>query len=170
MTRPQGSATDKLDDADYPPCTIGTAANLLGVQPAFLRSLDAAGLLTAGCSAGGQRRYSRAELALATRVRELLDQNMPLTAATGIVTRTPASNCLPAHHQPRTDHCPARHGTHAGVRKRASKPRGNDPEQYRQAETTGTGSGVGWDRSADQQDLGAGGGWWSGLRLDSSGR
>ena len=53
MTRPQGSATDKLDDADYPPYTIGTAANLLGVQPAFLRSLDAAGLLTAGCSAVG---------------------------------------------------------------------------------------------------------------------
>src|SRR5918998_2634390 len=65
---------------------IGTAANLLGVQPAFLRSLDAAGVLTAGCSAGGQRRYSRAERALATRVRELLDQNMPLTAATCIVS------------------------------------------------------------------------------------
>jgi MerR family transcriptional regulator/heat shock protein HspR len=86
VTRPQGSATDKLDDADYPPYTIGTAANLLGVQPAFLRSLDAAGLLTPGCSAGGQRRYSRAELALATRVHELLDQNMPLTAATRIVS------------------------------------------------------------------------------------
>ena len=69
-----------------PALHIGTAANLLGVQPAFLRSLDATGLLTAGCSAGGQRRYSRAELALATRVRELLDQNMPLTAATGIVS------------------------------------------------------------------------------------
>lgn len=80
MTRPQGSATDKLDDADYPPYTIGTAAALLGVQPAFLRSLDAAGLLTPGCSAGGQRCYSRAELAPATRVRELLDQNMLLTA------------------------------------------------------------------------------------------
>lgn len=86
MTRPQGSATDKLDDADYPAYTIGTAANLLGVQPAFLRSLDAAGLLTPGRSAGGQRRYSRAELTLATRVRELLDQNLPLVAATRIVS------------------------------------------------------------------------------------
>ncbi|MGH4020882.1 MAG: MerR family transcriptional regulator [Pseudonocardiaceae bacterium] len=36
-------------------------------------------------SPGGQRRYSRAELALAARVRELLDQNMPLAAAIRIV-------------------------------------------------------------------------------------
>ena len=85
VTRPQGTA-DKLDDADYPAYTMGRAADLLGVQPAFLRSLDAAGLLTPDRSAGGQRRYSRAELALATRVRELLDQNMPLAAATRIVS------------------------------------------------------------------------------------
>jgi MerR family transcriptional regulator, heat shock protein HspR len=76
----------KVDDASYPAYTIGLAADLLGVQPAFLRSLDAAGLLTPNRSAGGQRRYSRAELTLATRVRELLDQNMPLTAATRIVS------------------------------------------------------------------------------------
>jgi MerR family transcriptional regulator/heat shock protein HspR len=65
---------------------MGTAAELLGVQPAFLRSLDAAGLLSPGRSAGGQRRYSRADLTLAMRVRELLDQNMPLAAATRIVS------------------------------------------------------------------------------------
>jgi DNA-binding transcriptional MerR regulator len=76
----------KLDDQDYPAYTMGLAAELLGVQPAFLRSLDAAGLLTPGRSAGGQRRYSRADLALAIRVRELLDQNMPLAAATRIVS------------------------------------------------------------------------------------
>ena len=77
---------DKLDDQDYPAYTMGLAADLLGVQPAFLRSLDAAGLLTPGRSAGGQRRYSRADLALAIRVRELLDENMPLAAATRIVS------------------------------------------------------------------------------------
>jgi MerR family transcriptional regulator, heat shock protein HspR len=65
---------------------MGTAAELLGVQPAFLRSLDAAGLLSPGRSAGGQRRYSRADLTLAMRVRALLDQNMPLAAATRIVS------------------------------------------------------------------------------------
>jgi DNA-binding transcriptional MerR regulator len=48
--------------------------------------LDAAGLLTPRHSAGGQRRYSRADLALASRVPELLHQNMPLTAATRIVS------------------------------------------------------------------------------------
>ncbi|MDQ3885818.1 MAG: helix-turn-helix domain-containing protein [Actinomycetota bacterium] len=65
---------------------MGRAADMLGVQPAFLRSLDATGLLAPERSPGGQRRYSRAELALATRVRELLDQNMPLAAATQIVS------------------------------------------------------------------------------------
>jgi DNA-binding transcriptional MerR regulator len=76
----------KLDDNDYPAYTIGLAADLLGVQPAFLRSLDAAGLLAPNRSVGGQRRYSRAELTLALRVRELLDGNMPLIAAVRIVS------------------------------------------------------------------------------------
>ncbi len=86
MTQPQSGTTDKLDDVDYPVYTMGTAAELLGVQPAFLRSLDAAGLLSPGRSAGGQRRYSRADLTRAARVRALLDENMPLTAATRIVS------------------------------------------------------------------------------------
>ena len=76
----------RLDDDDYPAYTTGLAAELLGVQPAFLRSLDAAGLLTPNRSPGGQRRYSRAELTLALRVRELLDVNMPLVAAIRIVS------------------------------------------------------------------------------------
>jgi MerR family transcriptional regulator, heat shock protein HspR len=77
---------DKLDDQRYPAYTIGLAADVLGVQPAFLRSLDTAGLLLPGRSTGGQRRYGRAELALAIRVRELLDQNMLLAVATRIVS------------------------------------------------------------------------------------
>lgn len=85
MTQPRG-IHDKLDDQDYPAYTMGLAAELLGVQPAFLRSLDAAGLLNPGRSAGGQRRYSRAELTVALYVRELLDQNMPLAAAIRIVS------------------------------------------------------------------------------------
>lgn len=85
MTQPRRRPS-KLDDDDYPAYTIGLAADLLGVQPAFLRSLDAAGLLTPNRSAGGQRRYSRAELTLAVRVRELLDVNMPLIAAIRIVS------------------------------------------------------------------------------------
>jgi MerR family transcriptional regulator, heat shock protein HspR len=76
----------KLDDQDFPAYSMGLAADLLGVQPAFLRSLDAAGLLAPDRSSGGQRRYSRAELSLAQRVRGLLDENMPLTAAIRIVS------------------------------------------------------------------------------------
>lgn len=75
----------KLDDDDYPAYTIGRAADLLDVQPAFLRSLDSSGMLTPERSAGGQRRYNRSELGLAVRVRALLDQNMPLAAAIRIV-------------------------------------------------------------------------------------
>jgi MerR family transcriptional regulator, heat shock protein HspR len=85
VTQPRRRSS-KLDDDGYPAYTIGLAADLLGVRPAFLRSLDAAGLLTPNRSAGGQRRYSRAELTLALRVRELLDGNMPLIAAVRIVS------------------------------------------------------------------------------------
>lgn len=41
MTQPRRRSS-KLDDDGYPAYTVGLAADLLGVQPAFLRSLDAA--------------------------------------------------------------------------------------------------------------------------------
>jgi len=76
---------DRLDDQDFPAVTMGQAAQLLGVRPAFLRSLDAAGVLTPQRSPGGHRRYSRRQLALAARLRELFDQGMTLDAATRII-------------------------------------------------------------------------------------
>ena len=76
---------DQLDDEDYPAVTMGQAAELLDVQPAFLRSLDAAGVLTPQRSSGGHRRYSRRQLVLAARMRELFDQGMTLDAAARIV-------------------------------------------------------------------------------------
>ncbi|HYZ09323.1 MAG TPA: MerR family transcriptional regulator [Pseudonocardiaceae bacterium] len=85
MSSPSPDGVSKLNDDDYPAYTIGRAADLLDVQPAFLRSLDSSGMLSPERSAGGQRRYSRTELALADRVRALLDQNMPLAAAIRIV-------------------------------------------------------------------------------------
>ena len=72
-------------DQDYPAVTMGQAAQLLGVQPAFLRSLDAAGVLVPDRSPGGHRRYSRRQLGLAARLRELFDEGMTLEAATRIV-------------------------------------------------------------------------------------
>jgi len=75
----------RLDDEDYPAVTMGQAAELLEVQPAFLRSLDAAGVLTPYRSGGGHRRYSRRQLAMAARMRVLFDEGMTLDAAARIV-------------------------------------------------------------------------------------
>lgn len=75
----------RLDDQDYPAVTIGQAAQLLGVQPAFLRSLDVAGVITPERSDGGHRRYSRRQLTLALRIRALFDEGLTLDAATRIV-------------------------------------------------------------------------------------
>jgi len=78
-------AVDKLDDDDYPTWTMGQAADALDVQPAFLRSLDAADVVQPHRSSGGHRRYSRRQLRLAARVRELFDDGMTLAAADRIV-------------------------------------------------------------------------------------
>jgi DNA-binding transcriptional MerR regulator len=75
-----------FDDADFPAYTMGRAADLIGVTPAFLRSLGAAGLIEPERSLGGHRRYSRHQLQLAGRVRQLLDEGILLTAACRIVT------------------------------------------------------------------------------------
>ena len=76
---------DALDDPDYPAYTTGRAAEVLGVRQAFLRSLDAAGVVRPARSAGGRRRYSRRQLAFAARIRELLDQGHTLAAARRIL-------------------------------------------------------------------------------------
>lgn len=75
----------RLDDEDYASVTMGQAVELLEVNPAFLRSLDAAGVLTPRRSGGGHRRYSRRQLELAARLRELIDDGMTLDAAVRIV-------------------------------------------------------------------------------------
>ena len=76
---------DDLDDLDYPAYTTGRAAEVLGVQQAFLRALDAADAVTPQRTAGGRRRYSRRQLAFAARARELVDQGHTLAAAQRIL-------------------------------------------------------------------------------------
>jgi DNA-binding transcriptional MerR regulator len=76
---------DKFDDEDYPAYTMGRAAEMIGVTPGFLRSLDEAKLFTPQRSAGGHRRYSRYQLRLASRVRELVDSGTALEAACRII-------------------------------------------------------------------------------------
>jgi MerR family transcriptional regulator, heat shock protein HspR len=75
----------RLDDEDYPAVAMGQAAELLDVQPAFLRSLDAAGVLTPKRSSGGHRRYSRRQLELAARIRTMVDEGLTLDAAVRVV-------------------------------------------------------------------------------------
>jgi DNA-binding transcriptional MerR regulator len=64
---------------------MGHAAEILGVTQAFLRSLDAAKLLAPQRSEGGHRRYSRYQLRIASRARELIDHGTPLDAACRII-------------------------------------------------------------------------------------
>jgi MerR family transcriptional regulator, heat shock protein HspR len=76
---------DGLDDPDYPAYTTGRAAGVLGVQQAFLRALDAAGAVVPERTGGGRRCYSRRQLALAARIRELFGQGCSLAAAVRIL-------------------------------------------------------------------------------------
>ena len=71
----------RLDDEDYPAITMGQAAELLGVQPAFLRSLDLGGVLHPARTEGGHRRYSRRQLRRAARLRTLFDEGHSLASA-----------------------------------------------------------------------------------------
>ncbi|MBT2263510.1 MerR family DNA-binding transcriptional regulator [Rhodococcus erythropolis] len=64
---------------------MGHAAELLGVRQGFLRSLDAAKLLTPQRSEGGHRRYSRYQLRIAARAHELVAAGTPLDAACRII-------------------------------------------------------------------------------------
>jgi DNA-binding transcriptional MerR regulator len=75
----------KLDDDNYPAYTMGRAAEILGATQGFLRSLGDAGLIEPQRSPGGHRRYSRYQLRLAARARELVDQGNPLDAACRII-------------------------------------------------------------------------------------
>ncbi|MFG2723773.1 MerR family transcriptional regulator [Streptomyces canus] len=75
-----------LDDDDYPAYTMGRAADLLGITPAFLRAVGEAKLITPLRSEGGHRRYSKGQLRIAARARELVDQGTPVEAACRIIT------------------------------------------------------------------------------------
>jgi DNA-binding transcriptional MerR regulator len=76
---------DRFEDEDYPAYSMGSAAKLLGTTPAFLRSLDEAKLLIPQRSDGGHRRYSRYQLRIAARARELVDRGTALDAACRII-------------------------------------------------------------------------------------
>jgi DNA-binding transcriptional MerR regulator len=106
------TAAKRFDDDDYPAYTMGRAAEMLGTTAGFLRSLDEIKLIEPQRSAGGHRRYSRTQLRLAARVRELVDEGMGLDAACRIVSLEDqlqeAKDANKSHHPPGEPYPPLR--------------------------------------------------------------
>jgi MerR family transcriptional regulator/heat shock protein HspR len=67
-----------MDDRSASFYTVGQVADMLGVQPAYLRRLEAEGLLHPARSDGNQRRYSRDEITLIERVTSLVAEGLTL--------------------------------------------------------------------------------------------
>ena len=82
---PRPETGHRFDDDDYPAYTVGAAAEMIGATPAFLRALGQAKLIEPLRSEGGHRRYSRYQLRLAARAREMVDQGTALEAACRII-------------------------------------------------------------------------------------
>jgi DNA-binding transcriptional MerR regulator len=69
-----------IDDEHAPLYSVGQVAEMLGVQPAFLRRLDVEQVVRPARSDGGQRRYSRAEIGRVQQVSDLADEGMSLAS------------------------------------------------------------------------------------------
>jgi MerR family transcriptional regulator, heat shock protein HspR len=67
-----------IDNMDAPLYTVGQVADMLQVQPAFLRRLDSEDLVSPERSEGGQRRYTRSEIDQVQRVNELAGEGLTL--------------------------------------------------------------------------------------------
>jgi MerR family transcriptional regulator/heat shock protein HspR len=67
-----------FEDDHAPLYTVGQVAGMLGVQPAFVRRLDAEQVVQPARSDGGQRRYTRSEVGVVQQVAEMADQGMTL--------------------------------------------------------------------------------------------
>jgi DNA-binding transcriptional MerR regulator len=65
--------------------SVGQAAELLGVQPAFLRRLESHDAVTPQRTAGGQRRYSRLEIERIDAINGLMAEGMTLAGAMRII-------------------------------------------------------------------------------------
>jgi len=68
-----------FDDEQAPLYTVGQVAGMLDVQPAYLRRLDVERVVQPARSGGGQRRYSRNEIALIQHVTTMADAGMTLS-------------------------------------------------------------------------------------------
>ncbi|MDQ6618051.1 MAG: MerR family transcriptional regulator [Actinomycetota bacterium] len=77
---PEGWRTTRrpFDDEHAPLYTVGQVADMLGVQPAFLRRLDTEAVVRPARSDGGQRRYTRLEILMVEKVVGLADEGLTL--------------------------------------------------------------------------------------------
>ena len=67
-----------IDDHSAALYTVGQVADMLGVQPAYLRRLDNEGVVQPLRSGGGQRRYSRNEIDQVRKVNLLVADGLTL--------------------------------------------------------------------------------------------
>jgi len=67
-----------IDDVNAPLYAVGQVADMLALQPAFIRRLDSERVVQPARSDGGQRRYSRADIDLVQRVSDMADEGMTL--------------------------------------------------------------------------------------------
>src|SRR4051812_19288038 len=67
-----------FDNADAPLFSVGQVADMLGVQQAFLRRLDAHDVVSPARSDGQQRRYSRTDVGLVQEAMGLIDDGITL--------------------------------------------------------------------------------------------
>src|ERR1700730_10629179 len=67
-----------IDDPHAALYSVGQVADMLGLQTAFVRRLDAEELVQPARSQGGQRRYSRDEIGQVGRVAQLASEGLTL--------------------------------------------------------------------------------------------
>jgi MerR family transcriptional regulator, heat shock protein HspR len=84
MTEP-GRPVLRFPSESDPVFSVGQAAELLGVQPAFLRRLEALEAVSPQRTPGGQRRYSRREIEHIDMLSGLMAEGMTLAGAMRIV-------------------------------------------------------------------------------------
>jgi MerR family transcriptional regulator/heat shock protein HspR len=65
-------------DEHAPLFSVGQVAEMLSVQPAFVRRLDTERVVEPARSAGGQRRYTGAEVAMVRQVWQMAGDGMSL--------------------------------------------------------------------------------------------
>ena len=95
---------DRLGDEDYPAYTMGRAAEIVGCSPEFLRRLGEAKLIDPYRSGGGHRRYSRYQLRLAARAREMCDQGTDMASVVRIIILEDQLEEALRHNQSRRPH------------------------------------------------------------------